>query len=1053
MPLTGTVSENIHELEHHGTKERSHKQIVAIAISEAKKKGKYSRLHTFLKEAFNRKKGKPSKTYTEPLKTEPIHDTGMLRPITLSMDTVELWDGIRQSQRGELTNSRFGILADALNEDAKPWTAHIMRSAMNNAWNEENKNGPRFRGLAGIYLASLSSYDPDNYYITHGIISGIPVKLNRMSDKSWFIHFLAHPWPEYGGEGIEHRSPLVYRVPEKVGAGILHEMDSVGHPTFPHNTYRSPAPIQEDYYQNPPDHQKLLNEYPDAPFFDYTNPIQLDRQSLLDALARAAQRVHPSPTDPQRKAGNYRMGHVRIQGMDVTIESPAGSTRKGKDKKGSPWEVVMKHHYGYVKRTESEADRDHMDVFVGPNPESEVVFVIDQNIDDKFDEHKSMLGFTNAEEAKKAYHDNYSKDWKGFSGIRALTVDQFKKWMKRGHTHIPIAKQVLVFNSEPVRLALRRIGFPIKLGMSDIPALHAAIVHNPHDDAPWLIAADALDEVGKPATAEAYRLMTKGSRSGIAGGNIHDPPRRLYMPFPPGQYVTGVGGDIAGIPIVLYRHENSWNLSPLSGPRFSSVGSVYLDEKHGRDVLHEIDEAQTQSWNGEPIDYTEELKKLRHDNPPIQDEPQPEQLARPLPDWVPQENPDHPSPEKTGWVPVQSTWIAGLKLRPDRTTEMMVKKGGKTYPYPGINLAMFRRWIAAKSPGKWWWRNIGYPMMETRTPHKLSRFTGYVHPAFTPEADLPYAPDRLQDNKSVYPQSEVMEWAQRHVHPNITPAHLSALIGWLPGTRTAVFREGKKKISRGDYLAGQEPTSLTFHTYGPGFNTVRTIHSKNITGNNKPLIYNEESHIEPYIKDEETGAHTPNPLRGASAPALLRQMRAAYEVGIPKITWWSAWSEPQKRGGPSFADYTGGLHWPFIGANGYVPHSMGEIPQTIVNDADVASNGRFSQTREFADLFQSELAKKWYEFNPKSHKSFVDTTPGSYSRQAVERHVGENAVKHGMEGPEPDAAIYQQPEHAGIAEPVQMNRILHRRKYHEGIEHLLTTGSCHPEHVDLYFNK
>src|SRR6266853_1014009 len=35
MPLTGNVSENIHELTHHGSRPRSHKQIVAIAMHAA----------------------------------------------------------------------------------------------------------------------------------------------------------------------------------------------------------------------------------------------------------------------------------------------------------------------------------------------------------------------------------------------------------------------------------------------------------------------------------------------------------------------------------------------------------------------------------------------------------------------------------------------------------------------------------------------------------------------------------------------------------------------------------------------------------------------------------------------------------------------------------------------------------------------------------------------------------------------------------------------------------------------------------------------------------
>ena len=37
MPLGSNVSENIHELVHHGRRKRSHRQIVAIALNAARK--------------------------------------------------------------------------------------------------------------------------------------------------------------------------------------------------------------------------------------------------------------------------------------------------------------------------------------------------------------------------------------------------------------------------------------------------------------------------------------------------------------------------------------------------------------------------------------------------------------------------------------------------------------------------------------------------------------------------------------------------------------------------------------------------------------------------------------------------------------------------------------------------------------------------------------------------------------------------------------------------------------------------------------------------------
>lgn len=161
--------------------------------------------------------------------------------------------------------------------------------------------------------------------------------------------------------------------------------------------------------------------------------------TLKDLADAAAAEADPTPTPAQVEAGNYKKGHITIQGLPITIETAAGQLRKGKYK--------LSHHYGYIKRTESEADGDHIDVFLGPHLESEVVFVVDQyKLDRKFDEHKCMIGFLSAKEAKRAYLSNYSKDWQGFGGIRALTMEQFRQWVEDGDTKNPIVGQELIHN-------------------------------------------------------------------------------------------------------------------------------------------------------------------------------------------------------------------------------------------------------------------------------------------------------------------------------------------------------------------------------------------------------------------------------------------------------------------------------------------------------------------------------------------------------------------------------------------------------------------------------
>ena len=158
-----------------------------------------------------------------------------------------------------------------------------------------------------------------------------------------------------------------------------------------------------------------------------------DRGRAEADIAEAVKEIDVEPTEAQKKAGNYKKGHVKIQGFDITIENPKGAIRKGVDDNGKAWSTEMKNHYGYFKNTEGK-DGDHIDVFIGDNPNSKRIFVVDQvNPKTKeFDESKVMLGFDTEDEAKKAYLSNYSKDWKGFKDITYVDIDTFRDWLYDG---------------------------------------------------------------------------------------------------------------------------------------------------------------------------------------------------------------------------------------------------------------------------------------------------------------------------------------------------------------------------------------------------------------------------------------------------------------------------------------------------------------------------------------------------------------------------------------------------------------------------------------------
>ncbi len=144
--------------------------------------------------------------------------------------------------------------------------------------------------------------------------------------------------------------------------------------------------------------------------------------------------VDPNPTEAQKKAGNYKMGHLRLDGYNITIENPKGAVRRGTDSKGNEWENMLNNDYGYIRGTKG-VDGDHIDVYLSDNPEEGNVFVVDQVRPDtgEFDEHKVMYGFNSMDEAREAYLANFSEGWNGLGTITEVTKDEFRKWIDSSH--------------------------------------------------------------------------------------------------------------------------------------------------------------------------------------------------------------------------------------------------------------------------------------------------------------------------------------------------------------------------------------------------------------------------------------------------------------------------------------------------------------------------------------------------------------------------------------------------------------------------------------------
>jgi hypothetical protein len=125
---------------------------------------------------------------------------------------------------------------------------------------------------------------------------------------------------------------------------------------------------------------------------------------------------------------------VKMSGLVMPIENARGTFRVGKN---GDWKQKMPHDYGFIKGTKG-ADDDEIDCFIGKNLQSKDAYIVNQNKKDgSFDEHKVMLGFNSASQAKQGYKDSYAKGWSGFGSMHKMSMDEFKEWLK-GDTTKPV---------------------------------------------------------------------------------------------------------------------------------------------------------------------------------------------------------------------------------------------------------------------------------------------------------------------------------------------------------------------------------------------------------------------------------------------------------------------------------------------------------------------------------------------------------------------------------------------------------------------------------------
>lgn len=293
----------------------------------------------------------------------------------------------------------------------------------------------------------------------------------------------------------------------------------------------------------------------------------------VDSLAHeAATSPHNNlaePTEAQREAENYKVGHVKISGLPISIENPAGSHRR-------PEWPALQDHYGRILRTEG-ADKDHLDVFVKqgtPLDYNGPVYVVNQKNPStgKFDETKTILGAASSKDALNVYQRNYSPSWKGYDGMHVFpSVDAYKQALKGEHSGPVGQPKEQPPKEQPLSTA------PAQDSGAVHPAFYSQLERTIEEKMPNVASLPQVKAIVEKGGAKAEEvkwsgvvpwLESKGNR--VTKAEVLD-------------YLKGEGA--------VRFEEHRLGDRPIAEGSFMSSDGVHVETTHGRRTFANYDEA------------------------------------------------------------------------------------------------------------------------------------------------------------------------------------------------------------------------------------------------------------------------------------------------------------------------------------------------------------------------------------------------------------------------------------------------------------------------------
>lgn len=283
----------------------------------------------------------------------------------------------------------------------------------------------------------------------------------------------------------------------------------------------------------------------------------------------------PEPTEGQRGAENFKMGHDRIGDVELTIQYPAGSTRTGKTATGETWERDVTAHYGRIVGVPARSpDKEHVDFYLKPGTTAEFrgpVYVVNQTkADGSFDEPKVMIGFASREEAEAAYLANMPEDWERYSGIAEVPFERFRVMLQGRRSFLNPTAGETKRTAVPASLPAVRPQLFVERGGQRYPVASLQEASEKWDQFRLASRAGAsimgggaariVDQDGKEIGRIAYngRIFPPGEwKPGIKP--LYDPYSRAELSHPANEFE--LPQTIEGEPVTAYRTRDKAKLA------------------------------------------------------------------------------------------------------------------------------------------------------------------------------------------------------------------------------------------------------------------------------------------------------------------------------------------------------------------------------------------------------------------------------------------------------------------------------------------------------------